>query len=55
MVGDTTHDLQLATNAGTAALAVSFGAHPAEELAVLRPSAVLHDVPSLHQWLMTHG
>ncbi len=55
MVGDTTHDLQLAANAGTAALAVSFGAHPAEELEALRPSAVLHDVPSLHHWLLTHG
>jgi phosphoglycolate phosphatase len=55
MVGDTTHDLQLAINAGTPALAVSFGAHPVEELEALRPLAVLHDVPSLHAWLTTHG
>lgn len=55
MVGDTTHDLQLAINAGTPALAVSFGAHPVAELEALRPLAVLHDVPSLHAWLTTHG
>jgi phosphoglycolate phosphatase len=30
MIGDTTHDLQLAANAGTAAWGVSFGAHEAE-------------------------
>ncbi len=55
MIGDTTHDLQLAQNAGTPALAVSFGAHPVDELEALRPLAVLHDVPSLHAWLTTHG
>jgi phosphoglycolate phosphatase len=55
MVGDTTHDLQLALNAGTPALAVSFGAHPAEQLHELRPLAVLHDVPSLADWFQQHG
>lgn len=55
MVGDTTHDLQLALNAGTPALAVSFGAHPAEQLHELRPLAVLHDVPSLADWFLQHG
>ena len=33
MVGDTTHDLQLAANAGCASVAVSFGAHSHEEFA----------------------
>lgn len=32
MIGDTSHDLELAANAGTSALAVSYGAHPAETL-----------------------
>ncbi len=55
MVGDTTHDLQLAANAGTAALAVSFGAHGEHELQALQPLAVLHDVPALQAWLRAHG
>lgn len=55
MVGDTTHDLQLAANAGTAALAVSFGAHGADELAALRPLAVLHDLPAVSAWFRQHG
>lgn len=55
MVGDTTHDLQLAANAGTAALAVSFGAHGPHELQALRPMAVLHSVPELADWLAAHG
>src|SRR5881409_2827608 len=33
MVGDTTHDLQLAANAGCASVAVSFGAHQHDEFA----------------------
>ena len=32
MIGDTTHDLQLAANAGASALAVSYGAHPPQTL-----------------------
>lgn len=55
MVGDTTHDLQLAANAGTAALAVSFGAHAAEDLLPLQPLAVLHSVEQLRDWLRAHG
>ena len=33
MIGDTTHDLQLAANAGTASVAVSYGAHEPEAFA----------------------
>ncbi len=55
MVGDTTHDLQLAANAGSAALAVSFGAHGVAELQALQPLAVLHSVAELSDWLLTHG
>ena len=36
MIGDTTHDLELARNAGAAALAVAYGAHRADELAAVR-------------------
>jgi phosphoglycolate phosphatase len=55
MVGDTTHDLQLAANAGTAAVAVSFGAHEPELLRELPHLAVLHSTQALHDWLLTHG
>lgn len=35
MIGDTTHDLRMARNAGVGALAVGYGAHPRR---VLGPS-----------------
>ena len=50
MIGDTTHDLQMAKNAGVASLAVAYGAHPAESLDVLEPLARLHDVEELREW-----
>jgi phosphoglycolate phosphatase len=55
MVGDTTHDLQLAANAGTASLAVSFGAHEAQAFDAHAPLAVLHSTAELHDWLTRHG
>ena len=55
MVGDTTHDLQLAANAGTDAVAVSFGAHEPEPLAALSPRALLHSTAELHAWLAAHA
>lgn len=51
MVGDTTHDLELAANAGVDAVAVTYGAHH-EELLATRPAlARVHSVPELHRWL----
>lgn len=47
MIGDTTHDLQMASNAGIAAIAVTGGAHPREELAALQPWACLDAVRNL--------
>jgi phosphoglycolate phosphatase len=55
MVGDTTHDLELAANAGVDAIAVSYGAHH-EELLTTRPArARCASVTELHRWLTTHG
>jgi phosphoglycolate phosphatase len=51
MIGDTTHDLQLAQNAGVDALAVSHGAHPAEQLLALKPLALLDDFAALRRWI----
>ncbi len=51
MIGDTTHDLQMAKNARTAGLAVSFGAHPLEALAAESPLACVHTPAELARWL----
>jgi phosphoglycolate phosphatase len=55
MVGDTTHDLQMAANAGAAAVAVSYGAHSAEMLRALTPRFCADSVPALADWLLTHS
>ena len=55
MIGDTTHDLQLARNAGTAAVAVAYGAHPPAGLTELDPLATVHSVAELHRWLRTNA
>ena len=51
MIGDTTHDLMMAQNAGAAGIAVEYGAHPVDQLHACRPVFSAKDVPELHQWL----
>jgi phosphoglycolate phosphatase len=51
MVGDTTHDLQMANNAGAAAVAVEYGAHDAHLLSGFNPLYSAKTVAELHQWL----
>lgn len=55
MIGDTTHDLQMALNAGCASIGVSYGAHETHGFAALRPQCVLHSVRELHAWLLANG
>ncbi|SMC19494.1 phosphoglycolate phosphatase [Andreprevotia lacus DSM 23236] len=55
MIGDTTHDLQLAINAGCASLAMSYGAHPLDELLALSPLAHFDDFKQLSAWILQHG
>jgi phosphoglycolate phosphatase len=55
MIGDTTHDLELASRAGAAAVAVAYGAHPSNELARHRPLAMVHSVAELRQWLSANA
>ena len=55
MIGDTTHDLQLARNAGTPSLAVSFGAHEHEAFADFAPLHVAHSTRELHDWLLLNA
>jgi phosphoglycolate phosphatase len=52
MIGDTTHDLQLAANAGVASIGVSYGAHPHEALEALAPLAVARNVAELRDLLL---
>ena len=53
MVGDTSHDLGMANNAGCASLGVSFGAHDQASLDACKPLAVVHSIDEMQQWLMT--
>jgi len=55
MIGDTTHDLQLAKNAGCASVAVSYGAHTPDAFAELGPLFIAHSVPELAAWLLHNG
>jgi phosphoglycolate phosphatase len=55
MIGDTTHDLQMALNAGCASVAVSYGAHEPGGFADLKPRFVAHSVAALHDWLRHHA
>jgi phosphoglycolate phosphatase len=55
MIGDTTHDLQMAVNAGCASVAVSYGAHATAGFAALQPRAIVHSVRELHDWLLEHA
>lgn len=51
MIGDTTHDLQMAINAGAVGIAVHYGAHPPHELQALNPAYSANSVAELHAWL----
>jgi phosphoglycolate phosphatase len=55
MVGDTTHDLEMAVNAGCASLGVSYGAHSQDAFGAFRPRGVAHSVRELHDWLLEHA
>ena len=51
MIGDTSHDLQMASNAGVDGLAVTYGAHPHDHLLEHKPVVCLHNVSELDRWL----
>jgi len=55
MIGDTTHDLQMALNAGCASVGVSYGAHEPEAFHALHPLFVGHSVRELHDWLLANA
>ena len=55
MVGDTTHDLQMAANAGASSVAVTYGAHPADALLGLSPRFCANTVSELSEWLLANA
>lgn len=55
MIGDTTHDLQMAVNAGAHGIGVCYGAHPADSLRAMTPLHCASSIADLSDWLHTHG
>ena len=55
MIGDTTHDLEMAHRAGCGSVGVSYGAHAHDTFERWQPLAVAHTVRELHDWLIQHG
>jgi phosphoglycolate phosphatase len=51
MIGDTTHDLQMARNAGVAGVGVGYGAHPIGALYAENPFACVKTPQELDAWL----
>lgn len=51
MIGDTTHDLQMAASAEVVAVAICHGAHRREALEAMRPFACVADTGELSNWL----
>jgi phosphoglycolate phosphatase len=54
MVGDTTHDLQMALNAGCPSVGVSYGAHESSAFEAFNPLLVAHSVSALQDWLLVN-
>jgi phosphoglycolate phosphatase len=51
LIGDTTHDLQMALNAQVPSVAVSYGAHEPHTFAQFPTRFVAHSVAELQAWL----
>lgn len=55
MIGDTSHDMEMARAAGVDALAVTYGAHPEQELRACAPRGCVASVEALGRWLNENG
>jgi phosphoglycolate phosphatase len=55
MIGDTTHDLEMAAAAGVSSLAVTYGAHPAGALRSAGALAALDTPADLFEWLYANA
>ncbi|MDR0233220.1 MAG: HAD-IA family hydrolase [Zoogloeaceae bacterium] len=52
MIGDTTHDLYMANNAGCRGVGVTYGAHPKSELVAANPVFCADSVRELAKWCL---
>ncbi|MCX8018506.1 MAG: HAD-IA family hydrolase, partial [Rhodocyclaceae bacterium] len=55
MIGDTTHDLLMAKNAGVDCVAVSYGAHPRAALDAVGPLYCADSIAALADWLAANA
>jgi phosphoglycolate phosphatase len=55
MIGDTTHDMEMARAAGVARLGVAYGAHEKAALLEYAPLACVEDFAGLRGWLLRHA
>ena len=55
MIGDTSYDLHMAQNAGVSAVAVTYGAQPAEQWQHLNPIQQFNNFAGLSDWLLEHA
>jgi phosphoglycolate phosphatase len=55
MIGDTSHDMEMARAAGVDAVAVAYGAHPEEGLRACGPLGCFSDVAQLRRWLESNA
>ncbi len=55
MVGDTEYDLQMANNAGSNAVGVTYGVHEPARLLQCKPLACVDSVDELQQWLLAEA
>lgn len=51
VIGDTSHDLLMASNAGVASLGVTYGAHEPDDLSPHTPLALMNNFAEVHAWL----
>lgn len=52
MVGDTTHDIHMATSAGVDSMAVTYGAHDIPTLERATPTVIVSSVPEMQSWIL---
>lgn len=55
VIGDTSHDLLMASNAGVASLGVTYGAHEADDLYPHAPLALMDSFAEVHAWLKANA
>lgn len=55
VIGDTSHDLLMASNAGVASLGVTYGAHQADDLYPHAPLALMNSFAEVHAWLAANA